>query len=166
MLTQSQLKECLHYNPDTGDFTWIKPLANRMHAGDIAGAKDKSGYIYIKFNSKKYSGHRLAWFYIHGEFPGCDIDHINLKRNDNRIKNLRKASRSENLQNTVLRKDNTSGVKGVSWCSLTKRWLARCGVNGTRYQLGRYDSIEGAINAVMEFREEHHGEFANHGGKS
>ena len=164
MITQARLKEVLNYDPDTGLFTWIKPTANCIKPGDITNSKTKTGYIAIKVDMKNYLAHRLAWLYMHGEFPDCFIDHANCDRSDNRLCNLRLATHAQNMQNQDLRKTNKSGHKGVSWCKTTNKWQAQCTFQGKKYQLGRHQNIEDAIAAVKEFREKHHGEFANHGG--
>ena len=80
MITQSELKNILHYNQDTGVFTWIK---NSI----VAGTVEKKGYIAIKINRKSYKAHRLAWLYIYGNFPKEQIDHLNGIKNDNCINN-------------------------------------------------------------------------------
>jgi len=48
MITQQELKELLHYNPETGIFTWKVSTARRVSSGDVAGTKRKDGYIQIK----------------------------------------------------------------------------------------------------------------------
>ena len=59
------LRDVLHYNPDTGVFIWLKRTAQRQYAGDVAGfVKKDDGYVVIKINRKKFSAHRLAWFYM------------------------------------------------------------------------------------------------------
>lgn len=68
--------------------------------------------------------HRLAWFYVHGRWPTADIDHINGNRDDNRLCNLREATRQQNIQNSKRRSDNRSGIKGVCWVESRGYWLA------------------------------------------
>jgi hypothetical protein len=74
-----------------------------------------TGYITIRVIYKSYLAHRLAWLYVHGEWPENLIDHINNNRSDNRICNLRKATKTENNRNTLRGSKNKSGVKSVFW---------------------------------------------------
>ena len=78
-LTQDRLKELLHYDPDTGVFTWIQKPAPRGRAiiGSVAGGLKQHGYITIGINQREYYAHRLAWLYVYGEWPEDQIDHIN-----------------------------------------------------------------------------------------
>ncbi|HHL8053427.1 TPA: HNH endonuclease [Klebsiella pneumoniae] len=103
---------------------------------------------------------------IHGEWPASFIDHINLNRSDNRAINLRLATNSENMMNQSKRADNSSGVKGVDWHSRTKKWRARCMVSGVRHTVGMFNSKREAEKSIREFRNQVHGEFANHGVES
>ncbi|SCC35176.1 HNH endonuclease [Kosakonia oryziphila] len=163
-LTQQRLKEVLKYNPLTGVFYWVNPQAYCMHAGEKAGYLDRNGYIYIKVDSVKHAAHRLAWLYMHGVLPEKFIDHKNTIRSDNRIKNLRLATRSQNMMNQLKRKNNTSGVKGIGWDNKVKKWRARCQVDGKRQCVGWFSSLKEAEKSLIKFREKGHGEFANHGG--
>ncbi|HCQ8472414.1 TPA: HNH endonuclease [Klebsiella michiganensis] len=163
-LTKKRLKDMLRYEPETGNFYWSNPTAHRMHNGELAGFIDYNGYVYIKVDSKRYSAHRLAWLYVHGQFPSEMIDHINTIRSDNRISNLRKATRSQNMMNQATRKNSNSGVKGVGWDKKSQKWRARCQVDGIRKSIGFFDSIEEAKNFLVIYRNQVHGEFANHGG--
>jgi hypothetical protein len=113
MITQKQLKELLSYDSNTGVFTWIKKTSNRAPVGNVAGYLNHDGYVYIKINNKIYSAHRLAWLFTNKAYPENMIDHINGNRSDNRICNLREATRVENAYNQKKQKNNTSGVKGV-----------------------------------------------------
>jgi hypothetical protein len=144
-----------------GELHWKvspKPLVN---IGDIAGHIEARGYKVIKIFGKKYKSHRLVFMYNHGYIPKF-IDHIDNNRVNNRIENLRVATREQNNQNAKMRKDNTSGVKGVCWVKKTNRWLAQIQVNGISWRK-TFSSLEDATKAVQEYRESKHKEFANHG---
>ena len=162
MITQEELQALLHYDADTGVFTWKQTKGPRAVKGDVAGT-DFKGYVRIKINSEKYLAHRLAWLYVYGDFPEGMLDHINQNKSDNRICNLRKASRSENLFNKGKTKANTSGVKNVSWCKRHKVYLARLSVNNRKIYLGRFKTISEAEAVLTANRQKYHGEFTNHG---
>ena len=158
MITQEYLKLNLNYDENIGIFTRIKSNHHSVKLGDVAGT-DNKGYIMISINHKKYGAHRLAWLYVYGEMPAC-IDHINGNPSDNRICNLRPASQFTNNYNAKIRKDNTSGVKGINWNSQWKKWAARISVNGYRKFLGYFDDLELAELVVSEARLKYHGDFA------
>lgn len=158
-LTAERLREVLNYDPETGIFTWRK--MNRRHwlLGTVAGARHSGGYVRIYVNGREHYGHRLAWLYIHGEWPPEQIDHINGIRTDNRIENLRPATVSQNHVNTKLRDDNTSGLKGVSIHSTSKRWRARLHCNGVEKHLGFFNTKDEASEAYQRAAAEHYGDF-------
>jgi hypothetical protein len=85
----------VHYNAENGHFTAVNKSARR-NKGEILGNKDSNGHIQITINKKLYLAHRCAWLWFYGEWPEHDIDHINGDRSDNRLINLRKATRSQN----------------------------------------------------------------------
>jgi hypothetical protein len=114
MLTQERLKHLLDYDKNTGLFTRKVRTVNSVRVGDIAGGINQLGYRAISIDNKIYLAHRLVWLYMYGVFPEKDTDHINMDRADNRLCNLRTATRSQNMRNTGLRANNTTGVKGVS----------------------------------------------------
>ena len=99
-----------------------------------------------------------------GEDPReLEIDHINNIRDDNRWCNLRLAIRDSNQQNALIRRDNTSGVKGVCWHKRMCMWQARVMLNTKRISVGYFDSVEAANKAIQEIRLNLHKEFCNHG---
>jgi hypothetical protein len=147
-LTQKRLKKLLHYDSNTGIFTRITAMKG-VSAGDVAGCKNKNGYISIGIDYKEYLGHRLAWFYVHGYFPEHGLDHKDRVRHHNWILNLREASQQCNMRNTGNRKDNKSGVNGVSWCSSRTKWLADIRISGKTKSLGRYNSFCNAVCARL-----------------
>jgi hypothetical protein len=159
MLTQEILKYHLHYCPETGIFTWLVPAAHRMKPGDIAGWTHKRGYRDIRVLGKIYKVHRLAWLYIYGVWPTKGIDHINGITGDNRIQNLREANNAQNLHNSKLRKDNTSGYHGVSWSKSHNKWIAKISYRGKERYIGSYSNAEEAAEHYLFLAEIIHGEF-------
>jgi hypothetical protein len=97
---------------------------------------------------------------IAGTQEGFETDHINGNGLDNRRCNLRNTSRAQNSLNTGVKKNNTSGYKGVDWSKTRKKWRARIRVNGERIGLGYYGSPEEAGAAYNEAAKIYHGEFA------
>lgn len=149
-LSIDELKRVLSYDPATGVFTWIAPRAKRL-AGKPAGSIANTGYVAI--NPSKAVGpvlaHRLAWFYMTGEWPKQHIDHINRVRTDNRFCNLRDASVMVNVQNIVApNKNNALGVRGVA--PHRGRFRARIYTQGKTHNLGVFDAIESAAAAYQQ----------------
>lgn len=119
LLSQELLMGLLRYERETGLFYWIKkptPTSNNIKAGQVAGTRHHSGYTYVVIGGYHYAAHRLAWLYVYGNFPeGLQpfIDHINGKKDDNRVENLRTSSQSVNCKNAQMYSNNTSGITGV-----------------------------------------------------
>ena len=147
-----RVNELLAYEPETGVFRWkvarlIGKGMQKLPPGSVAGTMRK-GYVLIGIDGVQYSAHRLAWLVSCGEWPSEDIDHINRQPNDNRIANLRKASRTLNLLNTTKRSDNTNGTRGVWYWAKRKKWKAYiCGKT-----IGYFDTQEDAAAAYDEAR--------------
>lgn len=94
-------------NTESGLFYWLVANSNRIAVGDIAGNKDRDGYIRIGINGNNYPAHRLAWLYMTGSFPTKQLDHINHIRDDNRWLNMREVDNRENSRNHSISKNNT-----------------------------------------------------------
>ena len=141
IIDQKRLKELLHYDPDTGVFTW--KTGNKC----VAGTRSHGHYVYIQVDGVRYLAHRLVWLYIYNEIPTGDIDHINRIKNDNRLINLRSATRKENSQNKNISTNNTSGITGVVWDKSRNKWFARIKIDYKTINLGRYTSKDLAIAA-------------------
>lgn len=110
------------------------------------GGNTGYGYRETRIDGVLTLVHRLIWQHVHGPIPdGQEIDHINGVRDDNRICNLRLVNRGQNNQNQrYARTNNKSGVKGVSWCATSGKWMARIKHEGVQYHLGRFTTIEDA----------------------
>ncbi|MDH0157327.1 HNH endonuclease [Stutzerimonas stutzeri] len=160
LISHEKLVEIMHYSPETGVFTRRKKV-NQMPTE--AGSTDKQGYRRIHLLGKVYRAHRLAWFYLTGEWPSAEIDHINGDRSDNRISNLRQCTHQQNNHNQPIRRNNRSGVKGVHWDRRLQKWHAQVCLNFKVHHVGHFDDLSEAALAVMDQRKKLHGEFANHG---
>ena len=164
-ITIERLKELLHYDAETGVFTWVNARGN-SGVGRVAGSLRPDGYRQIQVNGSSHQEHRLAWLYVHGEFPSGEkslIDHIDGNKINNRLDNLRVCSDFENQRNTGKRVTNTSGFKGVSWDQRTKKWKAQMYLDGKKITIGRYSVKEDAYAARCNAAKESHMEFTNNG---
>ena len=144
-INQDALKARLKYEPSTGNFIWLKADGRRIKIGMIAGTSNR-GYITIQIDKIIYRAHRLAWLYMTGSYPANCIDHINGIRNDNRWKNLRDVTMSENQQNRLVSKNNKLGVLGIIFDKHRKKYRAAIAVNGKTTFIGRFNTIEEACN--------------------
>ncbi len=161
-ITSKELKKLLHYDPSTGEFTWIVTQGS-ANVGDKAGTIAGQGYLQICINRKRYLTHRLAWLYIHGLWPKNSIDHIDGNPVNNKISNLREATHSQNCQNRGMTASNTSGYCGVSLTKDRKKWRAQIRIQGQKKYLGTFDTPQQAHEAYCEAGQKHHGRFFNSG---
>lgn len=99
-ISHAELLERVSYDPETGVFRWIVSWCSKAKAGRELGSWDLYGYKTVRLYKRSYKLHRLAWFYMTGDWPTGDIDHINGVRHDNRWANLRDVSRKTNLENS------------------------------------------------------------------
>lgn len=146
----------------TGDLIWN--TAPRYHSellGQRAGTDNGVGYRQVQFNRKMHKVSHIVWLIEHGKYPAEDLDHINHDRSDNRLENLRLATKEQNLANSMLRQDNKSGYKGVGWHKQSQKWRARVTHEGKCYFSGCFDKLEDAVAARQKLAKELFGEFAN-----
>jgi len=162
IISQKELKRILHYCPETGVFTWIAQVGNRIKIGDAAGNLSVYGYMEIQIHNVRYTLHRLAFLYMTGEFPELQVDHINQIRDDNRWGNLRDVSFQENKKNCTMYSNNSSGTTGVYWDKRRKKWYATIANSKTNKFLGYFEAKQSAINARSEANKEY-GYHVNHG---
>jgi len=161
-LDYDTISNILEYDSKTGFITWKVKRANNISIGQIAGVIDKNGYRRIKIRPKLYLAHRIAWLLYYKEWPKNLIDHINMNRADNRIENLREATKSQNMMNTTKYQTNKSGIKGISWHKRDKVYRGHITVMGKNITVGRFKTIEEAEKAIVKKRLEVHGEFSQH----
>lgn len=155
-LTQDYLRQIFNYKD--GNLYWINPRQG-IKPNTKAGTLNQDGYIHIKLNQKRYRGHRLIFFYHYGYFP-IEVDHINGVRNDNRIENLREATKSQNAHNKQKPINNKSGVKGVYWRKDADKWAVEIAMNGKKYHFGHYKDFKEACFVALQKRYELHKNYA------
>lgn len=153
-----RLKDLLSYDGEIGIFVWAR-TRNKAPKGKRAGTVRPDGYRQIMVDAKCYFEHMLAWYFATGIWPKNDVDHKNMVRNDNRLSNLREATRSQSNFNKNVRKDSLTGIKGVRWCTQKSKWEAHAGLSGQRIHIGFYDSKEEAKRVRDEFAMPIHKEY-------
>lgn len=161
-LTQSRLRELLSYDPETGEWAWrvkVGVAGGVRNPGDKATYLNGNGQVRMSVDGAKYLASRMAWLYMTGELVK-EIDHRDLNPANNRWKNLRAATRSQNSANTRARSNNKLGVKGVCWDKKQQKFQANITLNGKQRGLGRFDSLDEARAAYAAAAEEAFGEFA------
>jgi hypothetical protein len=156
MINQERLKYLLDYNEFTGILSRKYPGPG-IKVGPAGTLKD--GYIYIVVDGKQYLAHRLIWLYVYGSFPENQIDHIDRNRSNNRLNNLREATKRQNQWNIGPRSRNKSGYKGVS--KRGNKWRARININGYDKWLGIFPTEKEAYTAYCSAAKQLHGEFLN-----
>lgn len=177
-----KVEDALRYDKVTGKLYWREDRPRdtflnettykcylSRNAGKEAGcvSRNKYGgaYLMVRLNGVLYTGHKLAWYFIHGEFPSSDIDHEDGNGLNNKPENLLLCDGSAviNARNQKLRSTNTSGYNGVSHCRNGK-WRAY-GVEGGRWKsLGTYHLKEDALEARKQWEKEE-GNFSDRHGK-
>jgi len=158
MIDQFSLRKRLSYNPETGLWTWVWcPPPNQRRTGTVAGNTRSDGYVLLRLDGVLYYSHRLAWFYMTGQWPTQEIDHVDRDPNNNCWSNLREASSSDNKCNSQMNSRNSSGFRGVGWMPQVGKWQVH--VNGM--YCGRFDDLEEAIAFRDSFAQELQGNFVS-----
>ena len=162
MLTQDQLKEVLHYCPETGVFTWLIGGPGRRKGSEAGyvqqGIRCGKSYRKIRVDRGSYFAHRLAFLYMTGEFPEDQVDHEDGNGTNNVWSNLRAVDSIENAKNQRRYSNNTSGTVGVHWNKQTRKWR----VSIFCKHLGYFHDKEDAI-AARKAAEVTYGFHPNHG---
>lgn len=144
-----------HFNTKKGHAIW-----SSKYPGKVAGTKSTDGYIRISFTlhgmRSPLLAHRVIWFLRTQTWP-VTVDHKNMVRHDNRIKNLRAATYAEN---NVNRPAIRNGLKGATFDKGTGLYVAQINVQGKNKFLGRFPTEEEAHFAYTRAAQTVYGEFA------
>ena len=159
-IEHTELLQLISYNPETGVLRWRVRVNSNTPAGSIAGTPNK-GYVQISVKGRTYRAHRLAVFYMTGEWPVGQVDHEDRDRMNNRWLNLRPANSQQNAANTGPRSTNKLGVKGVCYIGPRDRYLPQITVNGEHKSLGYCKTLEEAAARYDAAHKAAFGEFSH-----
>lgn len=173
------LREALKFDPESGFLFWrTRPVwhfsnderwsAKERQAGwnvQYAGTEafrneNANGYLTGVIDGKRLLAHRVIMAMQLGRWPTSSVDHVNGSRTDNRLSNLRLATRQQQNRNTSSSKGASSGYLGVSFRKERGVWRANIFVNGKQTFLGTFTNEEDAAKAYDKAAREHFGDFA------
>lgn len=131
--TIARLHELFELLPD-GKLVRRITVNNRAKAGDVAGCREKRGYIVVGIDSHLYYAHRVVFAMTHGRWPADKTDHENGERDQNRPGNLRDVTNRQNSQNLAIHR--AGHLLGTTFVKRIGRWRAQ-----TRSRcIGYYDT--------------------------
>ena len=138
-------------NYEVSNLGRVRKIANKY----VLKQRELTGYmavdLHIGDKYKKMSVHRLvAQAFIPNPENKKIVDHINNDKTDNNVENLRWATPNENGRNCPIRKNNTSGMTGISWFSRDKIWVAQYRHNGKNIYIGSYKTKEEAYEVYTK----------------
>lgn len=153
------LSLALEYYPSSGIFKWKVSPSAKVKAGQEANSRELMGYVRIAYKNKTYKAHRLAWLFVYGEWPDSAIDHINGKKDDNRIENLRLTNPVLNGQNRLPNKGKTTLMGAFTDKGKLHRenpWFSSITVNKKKIHLGWFKTEKEAHEAYKKAKAIHH----------
>jgi hypothetical protein len=157
--TAEYVRSLLDYDPQTGVFRWRCNRGLKNVGGKRAGTVTARGYRVIEIAGKTHREQRLAWLFATGHWPSGEVDHRDRDRSNNKLDNLRLATRSQNTTNKAVQKSSQTGIKGVNRRE-NGTFRAYLSAQGRRINLGTFRTAEEARSAYLEAAKLHHGEFA------
>lgn len=157
--TPQYLKENFTYDSFTGVLKNRICRGRNAKKGNPAGTQSKNRYRRVVIDGKIYYTHKIIWFMVMGKWPAGDVDHKNGVVWDNRINNLREATRRENAINGKIRITNKTGIRGVYWSKSNKKWCAWIRISGQNKHLGYFKEMEDAVITRNNAEIEIYGEF-------
>lgn len=148
-----EIKDKYWYWPDSGEFH----IGHDHLDEELNQPYLSSGYWTLNYKGERFRVHDLIYYIMGFDIPDI-VDHINLKKFDNRWTNLRAVDKRQNNTNQPRRKDNTSGYKGVYFHKSHNKWMARISHHNKMKFLGYANTPEEAALLYNEAVPLYHGE--------
>lgn len=147
-LSQRAVIETFNYDLETGIFRWKDSPSSKVPAGSVAGTLREEGFMVIGYKKKQYRVDKLAWLYVHGDYPTQRLVHKNGDLKDNRISNLSlNVEDSDTMEEVVSFSIMTTAKGGVS-----KKWFANAKLHGKLINIGVYDTKSEAKLAYINYK--------------
>lgn len=153
-----ELDSTFMYDPETGLLSYKKRTGSKCNMQEGSAGSSSGRYKTVSFKGMNYLQHRVAWKMHYKSEPPQIIDHINFDKHDNRIVNLREATKSQNIAYSNSPPRTSTGIRGLTWCGRDRNWRGKISLNGTsiiRYSKNRDEVVEW----LKTKREELYGEF-------
>lgn len=167
MITADRLRELLSYEPETGEFTWLRNRGAAV-AGTAAGVHNGLGYRVIRIDGRLYLAHRLCVAVrprLLARERARPHQLRSLRQQDCQpapviFVNLRQSSQRQNVRNSRRRIDNSTGHKGVWWRKDRGKFVSTLKTGDQTLWLGSFSDKEQAAAAYASAARRHFGEFA------
>lgn len=157
MLDYDRLVEV--FECDYDGWLYNRHSRGRAKIGERAGYLDVHNYWRVVIDYKKYYVHHLVWFYVHGEWPSSELDHIDGNSMNNAPANLRLCNRTQNNCNRKRRPTGESGLRGAYLDKRNLQWHSQIQFGSQSYFLGNFDTPKEAHEAFEYAAKKLHGEF-------
>lgn len=130
-------------------FTIEDGVIHRDDRKNSEGSIEKDGYLVLKVKKHRMKAHRIAWLLYYGEWPPCEIDHINRVKTDNRKENLRLSDRQQQNRNKDFLPNPDTGAVGIYLDKATKGLKKRYTFKHNKNTF-RFYTLEDAVKAKEE----------------
>lgn len=161
-ITQELVKSIFDYKD--GRLYWKIKSANNTKIGNLAGYIHnriiKGDRYIIKIKAKVFVGARIIFLWHHGYLPEV-VDHKDRNKLNDKIENLRAATKYENARNRTSAKGSSSKHLGVHYQVKDDIWIVNIKINGKQTYLGCFNDENEAAKVYNEAAKIHYGEFAN-----
>lgn len=146
-LTIETVRHALDFDPSVGIFVWKNPQSNAVKVGEPAGVIAANGRRYINIGGEKHMAHRLAWFYIRGEWPAGDVKQPNGNYDDCCENNLVLQTRQETAANRRVNASSKSGYAGITWSQKRNKWQVHITRDYKQIGVGYFIELDEAVEA-------------------